>query len=173
MVELQIILNWYCLLFLPMQVKEKEIMSYVLRRTTEADKQYFIDHGVQYPFRKPSFFYWLVENQEEDVKAIHFGGNGYMEPDGTEIAEMPAYWAVIWKEKKYIVELFEGKKCSDHRVFEMIYKIKTVMSLKCTEEEKIEFLEVCKQCLTAFDNGGGKLSTCTGVSFIDEEVGWV
>ena len=158
-------------------------MSYVLRKTTEADKQYFIDHDVWDPFGydKPAFYSYMVENLEEDVKATTLGGSGIMEEDGTEITDMCKYWAVVWKGKRYLVELYVCRKCIDNKFsqcsdddfFEMIYKIKTVRSLRCTEEEKTEFIEVCKKSLTALDNWGHIFSTCTGVSFIDEKVKWV
>ncbi|MBQ4524293.1 MAG: hypothetical protein IJA10_15340 [Lachnospiraceae bacterium] len=154
-------------------------MAYVLRERNEADKEYFLQCGVESPFGgTPSFGKYIVENVEEDVKMFLLGGQGIMKEDGTEWSEMACYCAIIWKGKKYTVEFYSYEKWFEELngkdKFESLYKIKCV----CTEEvtdnnEKEGIIEIIKSCFTTYDFKRYKSSVCEKVVFMDENVKWI
>lgn len=152
-------------------------MEYVLRKVNEADEEFFINSGIRNPFGgRPGFAYYMVENQEQNVKMIFIGGQGNMKEDGKEYSEMAAYAAVVWNGKSYLVEYYSHSKCvnksGEYEVFWIIYKIKAVYAFFCSDDEKKKFIEIVKKCFEAYGNEGMKRVICEKVLFIDEEVRW-
>ena len=131
-------------------------MDYVLRQVTDEDERFFINSGIKSSFgRKLGFGYNMVENQEDDVKMVFIGGQGIMKEDGTEWSDIAEYCAVLCKEKSYIIEFYSHKKWHDGEFetnkFESIYKIKSIYSLKCTDDEKKMLIEIVKKCFVTHD----------------------
>ena len=153
-------------------------MDYVLRRVTDGDKQFFINSGVKSPFGgRPGFGRYMVESLEDNAKMVFIGGQGIMKEDGTEWSDMAHYCAVVWKGKSYIVEFYTHKKWFEEEKrknqFESMYKITSVSSLECTDEEKKIFIEIVKKCFITYDLNRYQTSVCEKVIFMDTEVRWV
>ena len=152
-------------------------MSYVLRRITEEDEEYFLKCGVKSPFGgTPSYGYYIIENIEEDIKMALMGGQGIMDEEGKEWSEMAQYCAVVWNEKSYVVEFYSHSNCVDKNekndIFRVLYKIKFVYSQKCGAKKREEFIEKVKECFITYNNKRYKDSVCEKVSFMDTEVRW-
>ena len=118
----------------------------------------------------------MVESNEKEVKMTFIGGQGIMKEDGTEWSDMAEYCAVLWKEKSYIVEFYSHKKWYDNELeikYESIYKIKSIYSSKCTDDEKKTLIEIVKKCFVIYDLSRYQTAVCEKIIFMETEVRWI